>query len=381
MKICGVYIYFNLAFTLLAYWKCLFEGLSIYVNISFLIIFVLLFLRSRFPKESHSVILLAILGFVFSILCLPFNQTFGLGSYFILYFYFVQLIYLYIIELSPQALAKVSKFTFILLLIYIVLPNPDVNSNSISQSFFAFGISTSILINPRNFKQMIKYTIVLIIVILGILSGESRMSLGAFLFYVILRTIPTIWIKNKSVVLTMLVLLTVGSLLYAFVYTYMWWADIDLSVFEELSAEHSNKHIYSGRQLIWLEAYELFMEHPITGFGSKSELSSFASMNLHNSLIAFYGIYGCIIGTISLYLMIKPAYNLSSYLNNPYIKNCFCGYLASLLMGFNETYLLNYSFIAFFPLIIAYAQLNYYKKRNIPTKSTNNESKFYPSNL
>lgn len=365
MKISSIYIYINLIFALLAYWKRSVEELSIFVTISSLICLLFSFSRSNFSKESHPVILFVIFGFVFSVLCLPFNQSVGLGSYFILYFFFAQQIFLYVVELSPQTLTKVSNFTFILLLIYIVLPNPDVNSNSISQSFFAFGISATVLINPQNCMQRIKYVIVLIIVILGIQSGESRMALGAFIFYVILRTIPTRWIKNKSIVLLMLALLTVGAIFYAFVYTYMWWADIDLFVLEEFFVEHSNKHIYSGRQLIWFEAYELFMKQPITGFGSKTSLSSFSSMNLHNSLIALYGIYGCIIGSISLYLLIKPAYSLTSYLDEVCIKNCFCGYLASLMMGFNETYLLNYSFIAFYPLMIAYAQLNYHKKRGI----------------
>lgn len=373
------YIYFNLIFTLLVYWRRFFGESLIYINILFLFLLIVTFIFKKIPVNSKSTVKIIFIGFIFSILCLPFNQTFGLGSYIVLFYFFVQFIYIYIIKLNPSELKNIFLLNFILCLVYALLPEPDVNSNSISQAFFAFGIATSIFIVPYNIKRSIIYISFLVFVIWGILNGESRMSLGAFILYILMRCIPKKYMINRTLILSILILLTVGSLVYAYVYTYMWWADTDLMSLENFSSEYSNKHIYSGRQLIWFEAYNLFLDHPFIGFGSKIELSSFDSMNLHNSLIALYGIYGCVIGCISLYLLIKPAYKLSYYLKDPFIRNCFCGYSAALLMGFNETYLINYSFIAFFPLMMAYAKVNYMNNNKLILNSYTYENKFYTS--
>lgn len=358
MRLNKFYIVPNLFLAILVYWKRNFADISVYANISYIILFILILLRSKLSVKARENLTLLFVIFVFCLLSLPFNQTYGIGSYIYLFYFLLQFFIIHIIELNDREQNNIYKISLCLLLLYYFLPYKDVNTNSISQAFFAFGITATIFISEHTSKYLLKLLILSIIVISGIFLGESRMSLLSYVFYLLLRFLPVKFLKKKIYVLTILLFLTFGSIIYAFVYTYLWWTDINLSVIEEFSSEYSNKHLYSGRQYIWFEAYNLFLQHPITGFGSKYQLESFTSMNLHNSMIALYGIYGGIIGIVSTYLMIKTTYELKNFIDDSIIKNCFCGFAASLLMGFNETYLINYVFIAFFPIIVAYARIN-----------------------
>lgn len=381
MSLNKLYFLINLFIYILIYWKRSWESFSIYSSLMTILLIVIKCSKRKLSFPSKSTVYAICISVIVSVFAFLGAPTFGFGSYIILFSFFFQILFLSIVNLSPVEQKNICFFAICSLWLYLFLPiMKDVNSNSIGQCIFSYGIAGSLLF-PKNMKGYCLLSFHSILIISGILLSESRMALAAYSFYIILRITPIKILERKSVLLLLILMLTIGSLVYVFVYTYVWWNDVDISLFEDISAEKTNKHVYSGRQLIWLEVYNLILEYPLLGFGSKFQLQSFSSMNIHNSILAMIGIYGGIIGGLCIYLLIKVTYSLRSFLDDNIVRNCFCGFCASLLMGFNETYLLNYSFIAMFPLTMAYARINHMKTSLSIKNVLWYESKFYCSRL
>ena len=362
MSLDKFYFIINLLAYLLIYWKRSWESLAIYFTIMTIFLIVIKLQKGRLPLNSRPTCYAICLSLIVSVFAFLGAPTFGFGSYIILFSFLFQILFLSIVNLDPLEQKIVCYLAICFLWLYLFLPiTKDVNPNSIGQCVFSYGIASSLFF-PKDAKGKAIFFFHSILVISGILVSESRMALAAYFFYIFLRFTPKKILSTKPILLLLTLMLTIGSLLYVFVYTYLWWNDYDISFLQDISAEKTNKHIYSGRQLIWLEVYNLILEYPILGFGSKFQIQSFDSMNIHNSILAMIGIYGSIIGGICMYLLIKVTYSLRSFLSDTFVWNCFCGFCASLLMAFNETYLLNYSFIAMFPLTMAYARINHMKQ-------------------
>lgn len=275
----------------------------------------------------------------------------GIGSIQTLLFCILQYLFLYKIKLSPKdyTIATISFFLF--LLVYRYAPLNAYNTNTIGYTWGALGIYSTLLIknNKLLFLSLISFYI-----ILQIHLSDSRTAIIAFVIYITIRYIPYSIFQNKYILFSIMLALTFGGLLYVYSYIYMYENSIDVS----WTREYSEKRFFSGRQFIWMEILDLLHEHPFTGIGSHVTLRSFKYVNIHNSALNFCAIYGYIVGSLVLYIIVKSVMTLRKYMDNYIIKNCFAGFVFFLIISFSETNLIFESFSTLIPLCIAYSEFN-----------------------
>ena len=97
----------------------------------------------------------------------------------------------------------------------------------------------------------------------------------------------------------MCVLATFGSL--AFVAFYIWLGTTGVN----FRMPFFYKNIFSGREAIWLEFWELFSAKPLTGIGTNVTITSFFEFNVHNAMYNILVIHGAVVFALVLFLMFR----------------------------------------------------------------------------
>lgn len=126
-------------------------------------------------------------------------------------------------------------------------------------------------------------------------------SRGAFImlsaFFVLRFFIPKKLWSRKGFFIFMCALATFGSL--AFVAFYIWLGTTGIN----FRMPFFYKNIFSGREAIWLEFWNLFIHKPITGIGTNVTITSFFEFNVHNAMYNILVIHGIPVFALTLYLM------------------------------------------------------------------------------
>lgn len=126
-------------------------------------------------------------------------------------------------------------------------------------------------------------------------------SRGAFimlLVFIVLRFIvPASFWEKKGFYYTVCALATLGSL--AFVAFYIWLGTTGVN----FRMPFFYKNIFSGREAIWLEFWEMFRHKPLTGIGTGVTITSFFEFNVHNAMYNILVIHGVPVFVLMLYLM------------------------------------------------------------------------------
>ncbi len=65
------------------------------------------------------------------------------------------------------------------------------------------------------------------------------------------------------------------------------------------------KNVFSGREQIWKEVWDIFITQPLTGIGSGRALKSFFEYNIHNAMYDILAVHGIPVFVLSAILMIR----------------------------------------------------------------------------
>lgn len=65
------------------------------------------------------------------------------------------------------------------------------------------------------------------------------------------------------------------------------------------------KNIFSGREAIWLEFWEMFRHKPLTGIGTGVTITSFFEFNVHNAMYNILVIHGLLVFALMMFLMYR----------------------------------------------------------------------------
>ena len=126
-------------------------------------------------------------------------------------------------------------------------------------------------------------------------------SRGAFImlgaFFVLRFLVPKKLWEKKGFFAAMCIIATFGSL--AFVAFYVWLATTGVN----FRMPFFYKNIFSGREAIWLEFWNLFRSKPLTGIGTNVTITSFFEFNVHNAMYNILVIHGIIVFALTIYLM------------------------------------------------------------------------------
>ena len=286
-------------------------------------------------------------------------DTFGFGSImtigrFLLYYLIVN--YFYIDR-------KIKVFIITLAIMQIgllqVVDVSSYNTNTIGIVYLILGVLIALLVNPKRMYSKMFYFGLYVLLIYLIYLSNTRSCLIAYIFFLIMHFLPITFYRKKYILLLSVLALTIGSLFYVNVYVYLWQNSIIDSEIITETVENTGKDFFSGRQKIWEECLNLLHNNPFWGCGSKIRLYSFRVVNLHNSMLNFFVIYGSIVGFCVIYLISRTVYEFRPYVYNKKVHDCLSAFLAFLVVSVFETNLLVFSFISLMPLMIANSTIRF----------------------
>ena len=140
-------------------------------------------------------------------------------------------------------------------------------------------------------------------------------SRGAFImlgvFFVLKFLVPKSWWEKKGFFVFITLFATFGSLLFVAFYVWLGTTGVNFSM------PFFYKNIFSGREAIWLEFWNLFKEKPLTGIGTNVTITSFFEFNVHNAMYNILVIHGLLVFALTLFIMYRRLFanhkNISKY--------------------------------------------------------------------
>jgi hypothetical protein len=127
-----------------------------------------------------------------------------------------------------------------------------------------------------------------------------HLARGAFfalsLFILFYYIVPKSWWKNKVFYRFLVVFSTLGSLCFVGFYVFLGSTGFNVKL------PFFYKNVFSGREQIWYEVWEILRGQLLTGIGSGRELRSFFEYNIHNCMYDILAVHGIIV--FILYLVI-----------------------------------------------------------------------------
>lgn len=126
---------------------------------------------------------------------------------------------------------------------------------------------------------------------------------GAFiiltLFILFYYVIPRKVFESKKVIISITLLMTIGSLVFVAIYTVIGLSGVNLFV------PVFYKNIFSGRENIWYEFFTYFINKPLTGIGTNVEIKSFVEFNVHNAMYDILVVHGVVVFAGAFYFILK----------------------------------------------------------------------------
>lgn len=178
-------------------------------------------------------------------------------------------------------------------------------------------------------------------------SRGAFIMLGAFL--VLRFLIPWKLWGNRIFFRIMCSIATFGSLAFVAFYIILGTTGVNFRM------PFFYKNIFSGREAIWLEFWELFMKKPVTGIGTNVTITSFFEFNVHNAMYNILVIHGIVVFFLVVYMMFSGWERCRDLIMKGRANRCaFAAILAVCIESFFDVDLIwtNYSINVLFLLLM-----------------------------
>lgn len=346
----------------------IFTKISIIINIIFIISIVLLN-KDKFKNDKRKIAIIYLVQIIILSLTYFIKGT-GIGS--ILHMLVVTSILIVStkIEISSKIEKALRYLIPIYYLLFILTSKSHLNTNYVGYIFlclFIISISVYNLYNKGNFSKLVLF---LLLTLILTYSYRCRTAMLACIILFIMLLIPKKIYTNKTLKTIIPISLIFGSILFAFLYVSLWKSGFYINI-----TFFAGKSLFSGRNRLWDEAFNLVIKNPFFGVGSKYVLKSLPAYALHNTVLMIMVTFG--IPNLILYF-----YNFTNFIKEVYNKIVFNNYskvvISSIFILFfvdffeSYTYWANYNYLLFFIIVLL---LN--KNRNYNQKDINNKSKVY----
>ncbi len=128
-----------------------------------------------------------------------------------------------------------------------------------------------------------------------------HLARGAFLalslFILFYYVCPKKLWSSKGFRIFLILFSTLGSLIFVGMYVFLGSTGFNLKL------PFFYKNVFSGREQIWLEIWEILKHELLTGIGSGRELKSFFEYNIHNAMYDILAVHGLPVFILSLILI------------------------------------------------------------------------------
>lgn len=194
--------------------------------------------------------------------------------------------------------------------------------------------------------------------VVGILNVHARMALAIFVMYYALVFVLNIKFFKKRIksIVGLIYIAAVGlEIFFPTIYIYLYRMGFASSYLYMGIAE---KGLYSGRESIWLNAFNdmTSLSNWLIGMGSKQDYWQGHALNMHNNamhLLVVFGVIGLIVYFCFLFYFIRTEFNYKKYTDVQLKFLIF--FLVLLIGGVSDTMLFynNFMLIVFVPIGIA----------------------------
>lgn len=182
------------------------------------------------------------------------------------------------------------------------------NSNTgATVTVFTFLCAMVLMTRVSRFREIYGLIIVMAVVrninlVLWHLARGAFLALALFLFFYYIA--PKKWWKSKGMYTFLILFSTLGSLLFVVSYVMLAATGVNFQM------PFFYKSLFSGREQIWLEVWNMLKLHLITGIGSGFELSSFFEYNMHNAMYDILAVHGVVVFAISIFLILRRLWSM-----------------------------------------------------------------------
>ena len=328
-------------------------------SISFVILAILFFnnvpwIELLFKKHDLMLYVLIAAGLVAFINLVIIHSHFGcilIVTDFLLIWYTAPFI-----KLSKAQMEALSIFFFAVFFIWFCYDLAfSYNSNTgATVTIFSFLAAFILIARLYEYKEICGLFLVMAVIrcfniVLWHLARGAFIALVLFLaFYYIL---PASFWTRKKLYTAFCFLATIGSLM--FVASYVALANTGYN----LQIPFFYKSLFSGREQIWTEVFNMFKASPLTGIGSGYELESFFEYNMHNAMYDILIVHGVIVFILSMILIISRLIGLGSCMKTYLQRIAICGIFAMFFESFIDMDIMwsNYGPVLLFLLLVIYA--------------------------
>ena len=191
-----------------------------------------------------------------------------------------------------------------------------------------------------------------IILVKGIQLALYHRARGAFIMlivYTFLRfVIPKKWFEKKGFYTALMIFATFGSLAFVAFYVILGTTGINFKL------PFFYKNMFSGREAIWLEFWNLFKNKPLTGIGTNVTITSFFEFNVHNALYDILVIHGLLVFAGTIWLIFRKLFKVRR--GTAINFAALCAIFAVFIESFFDVDLIwaNYSMNLLFLLLLAF---------------------------
>lgn len=202
---------------------------------------------------------------------------------------------------------QIQVFSVLFLLIFLVWFCYDLafsyNSNTGATVTVFSLICAMILLTKLTEKKEILGIFIVIAMLRTVNLVMWHLARGAFialfLFLIFYYVVPKKWWANKKLYTFLCVFACFGSLLFVLLYVSLSQTGYNLTM------PFFYKNLFSGREKIWSEVFQIFRQHPLTGIGSGYKLESFFEYNIHNAMYDLLAVHGIPVFMGTIYFVLK----------------------------------------------------------------------------
>lgn len=288
--------------------KNIYENYIYFYIVQLLMMLFMILFNNKIGKETIKFLMFIILNciYIFFVIC---KNNGGIGSIIIYIGMFINLYWIKDIKFNKTT----NKYLYILF--FILGMFFSLNARAMTKNYLLNHVG----FNPNLSAQIILYCAIYInilgeriginkthkalinfIFLFGIIFTESRSSLIAMLFLMLMLLLGNkrLSIKKVKIIFVCIVILGISI---PYIYVNMYKNDVDLTI------PFTKKDLYTGREVIWSNIYEYMKESDnlLFGIGSKQALGDryIDTIDAHNIYLAALNNYG-IIATIIFYTAI-----------------------------------------------------------------------------